>query len=220
MTPPSHTSRALLEALSHHASEHFPTASYGVFPPSNSTSISTSTSGSTSTSTVALLLVSNRYSPQNFWNGRWRSLYHLPLPLSSSPAVTPALSSPASTTTAATAANPTLTGSIKLDVHYYEDGNVRLQTTKPISLPLANSGIAIAIGPSTATQIMRQIAQMEKKYQEELNRAFGSLSEGAFKALRRQLPVTRRKVEWERVGGYKVCFLSSPTCRVEGARST
>ena len=51
---------------------------------------------------------------------------------------------------------------------------------------------------------MKAIAQAEKKYQEELNRGFTALSEGAFKGLRRQLPVTRQKVEWEKVGAYKV----------------
>ena len=35
---------------------------------------------------------------------------------------------------------------------------------------------------------------MERAYQEELNRGFAMLSEGAFKGLRRQLPVTRQKV--------------------------
>ena len=59
-------------------------------------------------------------------------------------------------------------------------------------------------GPSAASDVMRQIAQIERKYQEELNRGFTNLSEGSFKSLRRQLPVTRQKVEWEKVGGYRV----------------
>ena len=51
---------------------------------------------------------------------------------------------------------------------------------------------------------MRQIATAEKKYQEELNRGFAALNEGAFKGLRRQLPVTRQKVEWEKISGYRI----------------
>jgi capping protein alpha len=51
---------------------------------------------------------------------------------------------------------------------------------------------------------VRQIATAEKKYQEDLNKAFASLSEGAFKALRRQLPITRQKIEWEKISGYRV----------------
>lgn len=51
---------------------------------------------------------------------------------------------------------------------------------------------------------MRAIAAAEKKYQEELNRGFDRLSEGEFRGLRRMLPITRQKVEWEKVGGYRL----------------
>jgi len=88
-----------------------------------------------------------------------------------------------------------LEGSVKVDVHYYEDGNVRLQTKKPVtaSVPLG-----------TGAGIVKEVASAEKKYQEELNRGFTSLSEGAFKGLRRQLPVTRQKIEWDKVAGYRL----------------
>ena len=105
-------------------------------------------------------------------NGRWRSLY---------------LHNPSS---------GSLTGSIKVDVHYYEDGNVRLLTEKPISANLSSG--------ASAAEITKQVAGVERKYQEDLNKAFGNLSEGAFKSLRRQLPVTRQKVEWDKISGYRV----------------
>jgi capping protein (actin filament) muscle Z-line, alpha len=104
-------------------------------------------------------------------NGRWRSLY----------IVDPSASS--------------IAGSLNVDVHYYEDGNVRLLTDKPISESLSGS---------SASDITRQIALGEKKYQEELNRAFGALSEGAFKGLRRQLPVTRQKIDWDKISNYRL----------------
>jgi capping protein alpha len=113
--------------------------------------------------------VANKYSPTNYWNGRWRSSY---------------IYNPSSNT---------LAGSIKVDVHYYEDGNVRLLTKKDVSL----NGVG-------EKDVMRQIATAEKKYQEDLNRAFGQLSEGAFKGLRRQLPITRQKIEWEKISGYRL----------------
>lgn len=80
-------------------------------------------------------------------------------------------------------------------MHYYEDGNVRLLTSKPLSLQLSSS---------SAADVMKAIANAERQYQEDLNRAFTQLSEGAFKGLRRQLPVTRQKIEWEKIGGYGV----------------
>ena len=81
-------------------------------------------------------------------------------------------------------------------MHYYEDGNVRLQTDKTLSASLSSS--------AAAAEIVKKIAAFEKQYQEDLNGAFTTLSEGAFKSLRRQLPITRQKVEWEKISGYRV----------------
>ena len=74
-----------------------------------------------------------------------------------------------------------------VDVHYYEDGNVRLTAEKPLALSSGGGG-------ATAPEMLRQIALAENGYQQELNRGLADLSEGAFKGLRRQLPVTRQKV--------------------------
>ena len=82
-----------------------------------------------------------------------------------------------------------------MDVHYYEDGNVRLLTNKPVSA---------SVSSGTGAGIVKEIGAGERKYQEELNRSFTSLSEGAFKGLRRQLPVTRQKIEWDKVASYRV----------------
>ncbi|KAL8808473.1 MAG: hypothetical protein Q9182_000024 [Xanthomendoza sp. 2 TL-2023] len=160
---------SLLKTMSTHSTEHYPSATYTVCPTP------------TSPNTLALLLVSNKYSPSNFCNGRYRSTYFF----------TPSSSS--------------LTGTINVDVHYYEDGNVRLSTSKKISEDLTlgeGSGAA-----TIAAEVLSIIARVEKGYQEELDRGFTRLSEGEFKGLRRQLPVTRQKVEWEKVGGYRVSTL-------------
>ena len=60
------------------------------------------------------------------------------------------------------------------------------------------------VGSGSGQDVVRTMAKVEKSYQEEMNRAFVSLSEGAFKGLRRQLPVTRQKVEWEKISSYRV----------------
>ncbi|CAI7673823.1 unnamed protein product [Penicillium viridicatum] len=152
--------KSLLKSFGVHAREHYPNCSYGVYPIEND-------------SAVAIVLVANRYSPNNFWNGRFRAIYQLPVSSSSS----------------------TLTGNIHVDVHYYEDGNVALNTTKPIN---------ISVPSVSAESIVSRIAAAERDYQEALNRAFVQTSEGVFKGLRRQLPITRQKVEWEKVGGYRL----------------
>ena len=88
-----------------------------------------------------------------------------------------------------------MSGKIQVDVHYYEDGNVAMNTTKPIS---------ISVPSLSAEAVVSRIAAVERDYQENLNRAFVNMAEGTFKNLRRQLPVTRQKVEWEKVGGYRL----------------
>jgi capping protein alpha len=151
-------SKSLTKSLSTHASEHYPRSSHGVYPTS-------------SDNAVAILTVANKYSPTNYWNGRWRSSYIY------------------------TPSSGSLTGTISVDVHYYEDGNVRLQTKKDVS---------VNVGAGNASEAVKVIAKEEKRYQEDLNKAFASLSEGAFKALRRQLPITRQKIEWEKISGYRL----------------
>jgi capping protein alpha len=187
-------SKSLIKSLGIHAREHYPNCSYGVYPTEND-------------SAVAILLVANRYSPNNFWcviqallnrgsilfytvycilhtdqhklttsshrNGRFRAIYQVPVSSSST----------------------SINGNIHVDVHYYEDGNVSLNTTKPI---------ALSVPSISAESIISRIATAERDYQEELNRAFVAMAEGTFKGLRRQLPITRQKVEWEKVGGYRL----------------
>ncbi|KAK3905046.1 branched chain alpha-keto acid dehydrogenase e1 subunit beta [Staphylotrichum tortipilum] len=150
--------KSVLKGLSTYVKEHFTNAAYGAYPVEGD-------------SKIAIIIVANKYSPNNFWNGRWRSVY---------------LFDPASNA---------LEGTIKVDVHYYEDGNVRLLTSKAASA---------SVPSGTGAGVAREIALGEKKYQEELNRSFTSLSEGAFKALRRQLPVTRQKIEWDKVASYRL----------------
>ncbi|KAG6361546.1 hypothetical protein INS49_009773 [Diaporthe citri] len=150
--------KSTLKSLGTYVKEHFPNASYGVYPIEND-------------SKLAIITVASKYSPNNFWNGRWRSLY---------------LFDPS---------DSSLEGSIKVDVHYYEDGNVRL---------LANKAVTASVSSGTGSGIAKEISTAEKKYQEELNKGFTSLSEGAFKSLRRQLPVTRQKIEWDKVASYRL----------------
>lgn len=49
--------KSYLKLLSSHASEHYPNSSYGVYP-------------SQDDSSIAILLVANKYSPNNFWYGK------------------------------------------------------------------------------------------------------------------------------------------------------
>ncbi|OAA65210.1 f-actin capping protein alpha [Niveomyces insectorum RCEF 264] len=157
--------QAALPALAAYVQDHYARPAYGVYPADDGT--------------VVVLIVSNKYSPQNFWNGRWRSRY---------------VFDPAA---------QTLTGTVRVDVHYYEDGNVRLLTEQPQTATVAG-GSAAGAATSVAASLVKEIAALEKRYQEALNKKFTTLSEGAFKGLRRQLPVTRQKIEWDKVASYRL----------------
>ncbi|KAK9236729.1 F-actin-capping protein subunit alpha [Lipomyces kononenkoae] len=156
----SDTVSSITSDVKNYVLEHYPDpSSYGVFPQS-------------SDDNIAIVIVSNKYSPFNFWNGRWRSSYVADL------------------------SSGSLTGTIAIDVHYYEDGNVRLKATKQIESDFKSTD---------KSSIVKSIAALERSYQEELNREFGGLSDGAFKSLRRQLPVTRSKIEWGKaIGAYRL----------------
>ncbi|KAK9478853.1 F-actin-capping protein subunit alpha [Lipomyces japonicus] len=147
---------SVIDDVKHYVSEHFPEPSaYGVI--------------SLSEDRLAIVIVGNKYSPSNFWNGRWRSSYEVDL------------------------ASNSISGSIDIDVHYYEDGNVRLKTHKEVSSSF------------TKGQAVKAIGVAEKAYQEQLNLEFSGLGDGAFKSLRRQLPVTRSKIEWGKaIGTYRL----------------
>jgi capping protein (actin filament) muscle Z-line, alpha len=115
---------------------------------------------------LAIAVVDSRYNPSNFWNGRWKAHYIID--------------------------GTSIKGKIELDVHYFEDGNVRLKTSKNISGSINGSVVA-------------EIASLEKKYQDEVNRTLVGLNDGAFKSLRRQLPVTRSKMTWGKaIGNYRL----------------
>jgi hypothetical protein len=64
--------------------------------------------------------------------------------------------------------------------------------------------VSVSVPSGTGAGIAKEIGGIERKYQEELNRGFTNLSEGAFKGLRRQLPVTRQKIEWDKVASYRL----------------
>ncbi|KAF4554460.1 F-actin-capping protein subunit alpha-like protein [Elsinoe fawcettii] len=147
--------KTLLKSLSTHVAEHYPSAVTGVFPSSDGS--------------IAILIVANKYSLNNFWSGRWRGTYILD-------------------------PSGNVRGNIKVDIHYFEDGNVRMQTEKKVEVKTGGG----------AQEVIRAIAGAEKKYQEDLNRGFAQLNEGVFKGLRRQLPVTRQRVEWDKVGAYRL----------------
>ncbi|KAF9077600.1 F-actin-capping protein subunit alpha [Rhodocollybia butyracea] len=131
------------------------------------------------TNQFILQIVANKYNPTNFWSGRWRSEYIVDLN------------------------EHTVKGTMLVNVHYYEQGNVQLSTTHSISFSLPPA-IVTASPESAGTKILALIESEEAKYQNSLNDTYHEMSEKTFKSLRRALPMTRSKLDWEKVLGYKL----------------
>lgn len=120
---------------------------------------------------LTVCIEDHKFSPQNFWNGRWRSVWQVDC------------------------GSGDIKGTLRVQVHYYEDGNVQLVSSKEI-----NQKIKIGGGPDDlAKAILKAIESLESEYQTAIGENYKTMSQTTFKALRRALPVTRTKIDWDKV---------------------
>ncbi|KAL7746525.1 F-actin-capping protein subunit alpha [Sorochytrium milnesiophthora] len=125
-----------------------------------------------------ILIVDNKYNPDNYWNGRWRSVW----------------------TVAAQGASEII-GHLRLNIHYYEDGNVQLTNEKKLKASL----IGTSPDPRAfAAAVVRAIKKAEGDYQKIVNEQCMEMSETTFRLLRRPLPVTKTKVDWNKIANYRI----------------
>ncbi|ORZ35038.1 F-actin capping protein alpha subunit [Catenaria anguillulae PL171] len=93
-------------------------------------------------------------------------------------------------------ANGKLTGTLRATVHYFENGNVQLAFNNDISLDLA--------ADSKPDAVIKAIRKAENDRHKSLNDAYQEMSDNAFRNLRRALPLTKAKVDWNKLANYKV----------------
>ncbi|KAF2075302.1 hypothetical protein CYY_003379 [Polysphondylium violaceum] len=128
---------------------------------------------------VSICISSAQFNPSNFWNGRWRSVW--------------------TATFKPNSGNVTLNGKIQVNVHYYEDGNVQLNTSTEKSTT-SPSGDAT----STAVNAFKAIGKTELNLHSSIDSSYSTMGETTFKALRRALPINRCKINWQKVRGFKI----------------
>jgi len=122
---------------------------------------------------ITVAISSARFNPNNFWNGRWRSVwtYH----------------------------DGELVGHFKIVVHYYEDGNVQLNTDTTQKVNITESGAPDAI----ASAAVKAITKAEQAFQQSLVDSYQVMGGTTFKALRRALPITQQRIDWTSLSKFK-----------------
>jgi capping protein alpha len=113
------------------------------------------------------------FDARNMWSGRWRSLWEC----------------------AIEGDEVQLKGTFKVDVHFYEDGNVQSKSVHEVSDTIGGGGS----DDDTASAISEHVKEAETKYQSLLDGAYVNLlkDHSIMNGLRRPLPIDKQKVNFK-----------------------
>lgn len=131
---------------------------------------------------LRVIIIGQRANHDNFYTGQWKSNYLI--------------------------TEQGIKGNIDLDIHYFEDGNVRLKFNESIdSSNNNNNSSTLQSGNliNNASRIVNFINEQENATMVKIIEQFNNLNQKSFKNLRRLLPVTRSKINWgSAIGNYRL----------------
>jgi capping protein alpha len=106
----------------------------------------------------------------NFWTGGWRAVYQLNV---------------------LSQGNVEMKGDVKIGVHYFEDGNVQLNSKFP-----TKATVQISDEKKTGAAVAKAVKQLETDFQSNLEQMYIEMHSHTFKAMRRFLPVSKQPMNW------------------------
>lgn len=119
---------------------------------------------------IAIVISFKNLNVNNYWTGGWQSEW---------------------TFNVSEKKNTKLEGRIRLNVHYYEDGNVQLNSTFN-----ENGEVDVGDKEATATTVINTITTLENDFQKRLEKFYVQMHDSTFKNMRRFLPKTGKKMDW------------------------
>lgn len=117
-----------------------------------------------------IVLTGEKTNLKNYWSGKWQSSWSLKVDGTSAE----------------------LSGDAKLHVHYFEDGNLQMQSSK--SSPA--STFSFSSPEKLAEETFSRIQAFENSLQTGLEEMYTNMNNETFKSLRRIMPISKTKMDW------------------------
>lgn len=123
---------------------------------------------------LTIVCSAQRINLRNYWSGQWTSKWIIDNLQTSNELV--------------------LKGTIKLAVHYFENGNLQLHSQKDLSIPLKS---AHYFNPEELGQLIKTtILNAENVIQSNLEKMYLNMKMETLKEMRRVMPITQTKMDW------------------------
>jgi len=119
---------------------------------------------------IAIVISWKNLNQNNYWTGGWQSEWTLSI---------------------AKAGTAKLDGRIRLNVHYFEDGNVQLNSNFG-----EEAQLEVTDPEETADALLSIIQNLENDFQKKLDQFYVQMHDTTFKNMRRFLPKTGKKMDW------------------------